>query len=106
MTDDGNCSIFVTGVDSNGTCYPVPEKKYLLEFIGDSITSGEGTYGATEDNDWIPMYMSYSKNYAKMVSDSLNADCHVISQGGWGVLSGWDNNPNSTLPSVYERACK
>lgn len=105
MRDDGNCSILITGADSDGTFSPVPQKKYLLEFIGDSITSGEGTYGAKVENDWLPVYMSYSKNYAKMISDALEADCHIISQGGWGVLSGWDNNPNCTLPSVYEKLC-
>lgn len=105
MRDDINCSILITGVDSDGAFSPVPAKKYLLEFVGDSITSGEGSYGAVPDTDWIPMYMSYSKNYAKIVSDALDADSHLISQCGWGVLSSWDNNPNCTLPSVYEKLC-
>lgn len=105
MSEDESCSLIVNGFRSDGIFYPVPGKKYALEFIGDSITSGEGTYGAREDTDWIPMYMGYSRDYAKLVAEALDADAYLISQGGWGVLSGWDNNPHSNIPSCYEKMC-
>lgn len=105
MTEDENCSLVVNGFKTDGTFYPVPARKYTFEFIGDSITSGEGTYGAKEDTDWISMYMGYSRNYAKLVAETLDADSYLISQGGWGVLSGWDNNPHSNIPSRYEQMC-
>lgn len=105
MTEDVDCCLIVHGFQADGAFYPIPAKKYTLEFIGDSITSGEGTYGAKQDYDWIPMYMSYSRNYAKMTADALDADAYLISQGGWGVLSGWDNNPHSNIPSRYEQLC-
>lgn len=105
MTEDEDCCLIVHGFQTDGSFYPVPAKKIALEFVGDSITSGEGTYGAKEDYDWIPMYMSYSKNYAKMTAEALDADAYLISQGGWGVLTGWDNNPNSNIPSRYEQLC-
>lgn len=105
MTEDEDCFLLIHGLKADGCFYPVPEKKYALEFIGDSITSGEGTYGAREDTDWIPMYMGYSRNYAKMVADALDADAFLISQGGWGVLSSWDANPHCNIPSRYEKLC-
>ena len=80
-------------------------KRLKLEFIGDSITSGEGTYGAREDMDWIPMYMSVSQNYAKIISDALDAEYRLVSQGGWGVLCGWDNDPRHNITSCYEQIC-
>lgn len=40
-----------------------------------------------------------------MVSDALDAEYRLISQGGWGVLCGWDNDPRHNLPSRYEKIC-
>lgn len=105
MSEDDSCHILIRGFQSDGFFLPVSDRPFKLEFIGDSITSGEGTYGAKEDVDWLSMYMSSSRNYAVMVSDALNAEYRLISQGGWGVLSGWDNNPNSNIPSRYEKIC-
>lgn len=105
MTEDEDCCLMVHGFQSDGVFYPVPAKKYTLEFVGDSITSGEGTYGAREDTDWVPMYMGYSRNYAKIVTEALDADAYLISQGGWGVLSGWDADPHHNIPSRYEALC-
>lgn len=105
MSEDDKNKILVKGFRTNGKFLEVPKHDYKLEFIGDSITSGEGTYGATPDTDWLAMYMSFSKDYAYMVSKALNADYHVLSQGGWGVYSGWDNDVRHNIPSVYERVC-
>ena len=51
------------------------------------------------------MYMGVSRNYALMVSDALGAEFRLFSQGGWGVLSGWDNDPRHNIPSRYEKIC-
>ena len=105
MSEDDSCHILVKGFRADGSFFPVSDRPYKLEFIGDSITSGEGTYGAKEDTDWLSMYMGVSRNYAAMVSDALHAEYHLFSQGGWGVLSGWDNDPNHNIPSYYEKLC-
>lgn len=105
MSEDDACRLLIKGFRSDGAFLPVKDRPFRLEFIGDSITSGEGTYGAAEDMDWLPMYMSASHDYAKMVSDALNAEYRLISQGGWGVLCGWDNDPRHNLPSCYEKIC-
>lgn len=105
MSEDNSCRILIKGFRSDGSFLPVTDRPYKLEFIGDSITSGEGTYGAAEDTDWLAMYMGTSRNYARMVSDAVNAEYRLISQGGWGVLSSWDNNPRCNLPSRYEKIC-
>lgn len=105
MSEDNACRILIKGFRSDGSFLPVKDRPFKLEFIGDSITSGEGTYGAREDTDWLSMYMSASRNYARMVSDALNAEYRLISQGGWGVLCSWDNDPRHNLPSRYEKIC-
>lgn len=105
MIEDEDCCLIVHGFQADGIFHPVPKGKYTLEFVGDSITSGEGTYGAIGDLDWLPMYMSYSRDYAKMTAEALDADVYMISKGGWGVLSSWDNDPACNIPSRYEQLC-
>ena len=105
MSVDPDCHVFVRGFQCDGEFLPVEEHKYRIEFIGDSITSGEGTYGALCENDWLPMFMSSSRNYAAYTAKALDADYRLISQGGWGVLSGWDNDPRHNIPSCYEKIC-
>lgn len=105
MHEDDHCHIFVKGFRTDGDFLPLKENKYKLEFIGDSITSGEGTYGALPDTDWLAMYMSSSQNYATYISKELDADYRIISQGGWGVYCGWDNDVRHNIPSIYEKIC-
>lgn len=88
-----------------GEFLPVPEPAFRLEFVGDSLTSGEGVVGAVQETDWVPSLFSASRTWAKLASDLLNADFRLISQSGWGVRSGWDNHPAHTLPSIYDRVC-
>lgn len=105
MNDDPDIKVLVKGFKTDGEFKDVPRRPYKIEFIGDSITSGEGTYGAHDDMDWLPMYMSASINYATMTAKELNADYHLLSQGGWGVYCGWDNDIRHNIPSMYEKLC-
>lgn len=105
MSEDDFCKVCVRTLSTDGDFVPVKPFDMKIEFIGDSITSGEGTYGAVQDTDWLAMYMSASQNYATMTARSLNADYHLISQGGWGVYCGWDNDVRHNIPSVYEKVC-
>lgn len=105
MSDNPEIHLTVTGLRTDGEFLPVDEKKLRLEFIGDSITSGEGSYGAREDTEWLAMYMSYSKTYVRMVELMTDAECRSISQGGWGFYIGWDNNRSHNMPRVYDKVC-
>lgn len=105
MSEDDACHVLVHGFQTDGEFFPVPDRKYKLEFIGDSITSGEGTYGTPGDYPWISMFMSASRHYASMTARALDADYRLISQGGWGVVCGWDNDPRHALPAYYEPIC-
>ena len=105
MHEDDDCHILVHGFSADGQFFPVRERRYKLEFIGDSITSGEGTYGAKEDLDWLSMYMSSSINYATMTAKALDAEVRLISQGGFGVFSGWDNDRRHQMPAYYDAIC-
>lgn len=102
MSEDDDCHVFVRGFRCDGEFLPVKEHKYKIEFIGDSITSGEGTYGALPDTDWLAMYMSSSENYATYTAKVLDADYRLISQGGWGVYCGWDNDVRHNILLLRE----
>jgi lysophospholipase L1-like esterase len=105
MSSDPNCSLQIHAVKSDGEFFPVEEKPYRFEFIGDSITSGEGAIGAKTETDWVPMFFSAIDNYSYMTAEALNAEYRIVSQSGWGVLTGWDNNPHTNIPEYYEKVC-
>ncbi len=105
MSEDDKCRILVKGFATDGEFLPVREAKHKIEIIGDSITSGEGTYGTTTDTDWLAMYMSCSRHYGRLLGKMLDAEVRLFSQGGWGVYCGWDNDVRHNIPSVYEKVC-
>ncbi|MEK4261106.1 MULTISPECIES: SGNH/GDSL hydrolase family protein [Paenibacillus] len=105
MSGDPGCSLQIHAVKMDGKFLPVADKPHKIEFIGDSITSGEGSIGAKAEEDWIPMWFSAINNYTSMTADALNAEYRVISQSGWGVLTSWDNNPHGNIPDCYEQVC-
>ena len=105
MSEDPGTRIIIRGLWTDGEFKAPPSYDYKLEFIGDSICSGEGTYGAKTDEDWTAWCMSYSRTYANFTGRALNAECRVMSQGGWGVFSGWDNDRRLVIPKHYEQIC-
>lgn len=105
MSDDGNSYIHIHALRHDGGFLPVAEKKLKLEFIGDSITSGEGLFGTKKEQDWIPMFFSAIKDYAYQTAKKLDAEYRVFSQSGWGVYSTWDNNTRGAIPKYYKEIC-
>lgn len=105
MVNDNNCIFLIHSLKTDGTFEIIEDKKIKIEFIGDSITSAEGSVGAKIEQDWIPMWFGCINNYAVMTARKLDADFRIIAQSGWGVLSSWDNNPNYAIPNYYEKIC-
>lgn len=105
MSGDGESFIRIHALRHDGVFYPVEAKKRKIEFIGDSITSGEGTFGAKEEMDWIPMFFSSLRDYAYFTAEKTDAEYRVFSQSGWGIHHSWDNNPNAAIPKYYKEVC-
>ena len=93
------------GLDDGGDFVPVKERSHSIEFIGDSLTAGEGTRGSVDEMDWIPVWMSASTTYAVRLAKKLNADWNTMGKSGWGICWGWDFNQDSKMPPHYEKVC-
>ncbi len=106
MHDDPAHLLQITGLEyAGGAFLPLPEPKYRLEFVGDSITSGEGALGATAEEDWVSAFFSAENHCARMTADALGAEYRCISQSGWGIAAGWDNDPRHVMLPYYTQVC-
>lgn len=105
MNGDPVSYMQIHAVKFDGEFLPIEEKPYKIEFVGDSITSGEGIIGGKQEDDWISMWFSAVDNYSTMTANALNAEHRIISESGWGVLTSWDNNPHFNIPQYYEKVC-
>ena len=102
ITDDPLHRLEVAEV-TGGDVLSAPPRELFLEFVGDSLTSGEGIIGAREETDWISPFFSASQSWARRTADLLRADFRAVSQSGWGVCSGWDGDTSHAIPPWYER---
>jgi hypothetical protein len=79
-----------------------------IEFIGNSITSGYGVEGDSSDCHFSPQTENACMSYAAIVSRSLDAEYHMISYSGRGVVRNYgDSNRTSQdpMPVLYDRTC-
>lgn len=102
--DEEHC-LEIYSLKCDGELLPVPEKKLKIEFIGDSINSGEGSIGARGEEEWISLFFSHVNSYPYMTAKQLDADYRVFSQSGWGLYISWDGNTRCAIPHYYEDIC-
>lgn len=90
---------------ANGTLLappPLPARK--LEFIGDSITCGEGVV-PTGDGRTAADRTDATATYAMKLAQRLGAQCELVSYGGRGILRDWQGGRNTNnAPQFYELA--
>ena len=105
MGGDGANYIRLTEIKTDGELLPVEEPKLRIEFVGDSITSGEGGIGAHDEMDWVAQLFSAYDNYAYKTAEALSADYQVVSQSGWGMYCGYNNDIHMNVPGIYDKVC-
>lgn len=105
MPEDSVRKLLIHSITCDEELEPVKPKDYRFEFIGDSLTSGEGLTGAQHINSWCPTIFGLAGHYALLTSQHFNAEHSIVSQSGWGVYCGWDNNIRSNIPTYYEQIC-
>lgn len=84
---------------------PTAEKDLTIEFIGDSITCA---YGVEADSQYIAFETAtenFTKSYAYLTAELLDADYSAVSYSGHGIVSGYSNdgtiNTDSLVPDCY-----
>lgn len=109
MSEDSYHVLKIYSIKTDGIIFPIKDKKYRFEFIGDSITSGEGAIGTliegTNEAPWSSYFFSHVHSYPYILSNKFNADYQVFSKSGWGIHCAWDNNPICELPIHYDNIC-
>ena len=96
------------GIFSNRRISPTKQKDLKIEFIGDSITCG---YGIDEENingNFSASTENFTKTYAYITAQNLNADYSVVAFSGYGVVSGYTSNgvrnEKATVEQYYDKS--
>ncbi|MFC2600845.1 MAG: GDSL-type esterase/lipase family protein [Treponema lecithinolyticum] len=103
--DSENCAEFVEKAYLKKLFLPLPKKKLMFEFVGDSITSGEGLEQYVHTKTWSPEKQGLRGHFALLLAERFNADISVLAQSGWGLTAGWNNDPACVMPPVYTKVC-
>ena len=83
------------GIETDGEIDPLPERPLKMEFIGDSITCGYGVEGKDVDVPFTTAAENAAKAYAFLTAEALNADAVMTSFSGYGIVSGYTDNPEN-----------
>ncbi len=102
--DQGSANkVLITAVYTDGQLVTVENKKLKIEFIGDSVTAGEGLACTNAMQVWTPAIFSNRGLYALQVAKNIDADWSVMAQSGWGIhCEGWNNDIRHSMPLYYE----
>ena len=103
--DDKDRRLLIHEISTDRILQPLTPKSHRIEFIGDSLTSGEGLTGAQNIVDWFAGIYGLTGHYGLNVVRHFDAEYSIVSQSGWGVYCGWDNNIHATVPSIYDKVC-
>lgn len=82
---------------------PFKKKKRRIEFIGDSMTCGNGAENDSiqcGERHWFDQHCAYS-SYGPSLARRLNADWMLTSVSGYGMSRSCCNN-DKTIPEVYD----
>ena len=102
MPDNPEATVRLHSLRFAGTLEKLPEKAKKIEFIGDSLTSGEGALAARGNQEWVTPWFTARGNYAWYACDALDAEMRLLSQSGWGVCWDWQHQPEHNMTDVYD----
>ena len=79
---------------------PPPRPRHRIEFFGDSITSGMGNEAPFNGDDAVKRDKNSYLSYAAIAARTLDAELHMTSQSGIGVMISWFP---FTMPDFYDQ---
>ena len=106
LTYDEDGPVVLEAVWTDGEPAAPAERPLLLEFIGDSLTVGEGCVGPVSGDEWRTVFISHMPAFPTLAAEEMNAEKRVVALGGWGASQGWDLNPDSRIGLIYDFLCR
>ena len=105
-TESWQGTMEIAGIGGARRVRPIALPDRKLIFIGDSITCGAGAdvpdVASTLDGTIIN---NGAKSFGRVLAARLNAQCHLVSYGGRGVIRDWQGiRAINNAPQFYERA--
>ena len=85
-----------------GKLEELPAYDLRIEFVGDSLTSGEGALAARNNEEWVTPWFTARGNYSWYACEELNAERSILSQSGWGVCWDWQHDPKNNMTDAYD----
>ena len=104
-TDCDTAPVVLNALHAEGTLTAPAAKPRLIEFLGDSLTVGEGTVGARSAMEWRMAWISNQFAFPALTAQLLDAEKRVVALGGWGVWRAWDTNEQNRIGRIYDRLC-
>lgn len=96
-------TVRVRSLRHDGQLLSLPDYALKIEFIGDSLTSGEGSLAPRGNDEWITPWFSARGNYSWYACRELNAERRVLSQSGYGVCWDWEHTERNNMTDGYEK---
>ena len=95
----------ILGIGADADPVPMKKRPVRIEFIGDSITSGEGLHGAYGEMSNTGAMFAVDGSYHSIIAKELDADATLFSMCGYGVYSGWCGMTKESMPQYYGQVC-
>lgn len=105
LTYDEDGPVVLNAVYTDGEPAVPAIRPLLLEFVGDSLTVGEGCVGPKSGDEWRTVFISHMPAFPTLVAEEMGAEKRVIALGGWGASQGWDLNQDSRIGLIYDQLC-
>jgi peptidoglycan/xylan/chitin deacetylase (PgdA/CDA1 family) len=90
-----------------GSLMPTAKKRFLVEYVGDSITCGYGVDDECAFHGFRTATEDVTKAYACRSAEMLDVDYSCVCLSGHGVLSGYTDsgiiNSKELIPPYYEK---
>ena len=102
MPGNPEATVLLHSLRIDGELFPLRPRDLKIEFIGDSLTSGEGALAARDNMEWVTPWFTSRGNYSWYACEALNAERSILSQSGWGVNWDYQHTEKNNMSDAYE----
>jgi hypothetical protein len=89
--------------DGKNLLQPPEKPARKIEFIGDSYTSASGNEWTADTAAPNDSYTNIYEGYGPIIARNYDAQYHMTSRGGIGLVLDWQKDYSNNLPSYFDR---